>query len=284
MSEGEMDSAFDTRVREFMLGLSEQDSGAQVEDGILNGTIDADQLHLVEDELIDDYLLGTLSPQEEQAFTAHFLRTHDRKQKVALARGLMQHVRLHTAAAKDAFARPRSQPPQFFWRWTSVAGMVASVLLTILLGFQMVRSNRQAQVAREAQDHENGLRAELTLGQNQPATDSLPNLVLTQGITRGVPSLPQLHLPPHSPFVWIRVPLPVFIQGTYSVELLTDAGTSLWMEEFQAASKHSPTISDFAIPTSLLLPGSRYRIRLEEASTAASFEELKTYAFQVAAN
>src|ERR1700723_34749 len=102
MSEGEMDSAFDTRVREFMLGLSEQDSGAQVEDGIVNGTIDADQLHLVEDELIDDYLLGTLSPQEEQAFTAHFLRTHDRKQKVALARGLMQHVRLHTAAAKDA--------------------------------------------------------------------------------------------------------------------------------------------------------------------------------------
>jgi anti-sigma factor RsiW len=42
----------------------------------------ADQLTLVEDELVDDYALGRLSEHERKRFESHFLKAPDRKRKL----------------------------------------------------------------------------------------------------------------------------------------------------------------------------------------------------------
>ena len=74
--------------REFLLGMSDPDAEHVIEVGLLDGTLDVDNLRCVEDELIDDYVFGQLSGQEEAYFLRHFLCTKDRKDKVAFSRSI----------------------------------------------------------------------------------------------------------------------------------------------------------------------------------------------------
>src|SRR5262245_1723559 len=96
----------------------------------------ADQLMLVEDELIDDYVLGRLSEPERIQFENHFLRIPDRKKKLVMAKQLMNY------ASKEALVREEklpSLPPKLVWirrlldPWWKAAAF-ALLLLAVGLG------------------------------------------------------------------------------------------------------------------------------------------------------
>jgi len=284
---GDMELALETKVREFLLGLSLDDFDTQVEDGILNGTIDAGQVRLIEDELIDEFLFGSLSPEEQKAFTTHFLCSEDRKQRLVLARQLIHYAKNHPSATPSTYLakpRPRFWWQHLFWRWTAVTAMACSVLLAVLLGIQLARSIRETQAATDAQNEADRLRAALAQSRSH-SLESVPSLELSPERVRGFDAVPGpvLHLSSRSEFVWIRLQLPAPPEGSFREELIGEAGKSLWKQELPAANKESSIRSDLAIPASLFSPGD-YLIRLEEASPTGTFEETATYAFRVAAN
>jgi anti-sigma factor RsiW len=47
---------------------------------------------MVEDDLIDDYLDGSLSEQESEKFEQHFLATTERREKLRFAKALRRYV------------------------------------------------------------------------------------------------------------------------------------------------------------------------------------------------
>lgn len=47
---------------------------------------------MAEDELIDEYLDGSLSEQEREKFEQHFLATTERREKLSFAKALRRYV------------------------------------------------------------------------------------------------------------------------------------------------------------------------------------------------
>ena len=65
--------------RVFLLGMSDEDAERRIEEGILDGNVDPDDLRTAEDGLIDDYLFNQLSEEEQQNFDSHFLSSPERR-------------------------------------------------------------------------------------------------------------------------------------------------------------------------------------------------------------
>ncbi len=79
-------------IRLYLLSLASDDQQQQVEERLLGDSNYCDQLVILEEELIDDYLLGVLPAEERNRFESHFLTTPKRKWKLALARDLKKHA------------------------------------------------------------------------------------------------------------------------------------------------------------------------------------------------
>ena len=300
-----MELALETRLREYLLGLSGPDSGTEVEIGILQGTIDVDQIRLIEDELIDDFVFGALSPRDQRAFLAHFLCSEDRKQRLALARQLVRCARSYRSPnprPQPTKTHPRFWSQYFVWRWTAIAAMGCSVLLTVLLRNQRARTIHETEAVRIAQNEADRLRTAMAqtrsippqVANSIPATPQtnnqivqlaapVPSLELHPDLIRGIYALPVLRRSPTSELIWIRLQLPEPPKFPFREELIAGTGTRLWMQQFESPNGRSSPRSDLSIPASLLPPGD-YLIRLEEASAQGAFEETATYAFRVAAN
>jgi hypothetical protein len=291
--------------REFLLGISDEEAERLIEEAILAGAVDPDEIHLVEDDLVDDYLFGRLSPEEERGFTEHFLSTAERQQKLAFVRALMQYARKQPSGENEKSqraSRPVPWPVSVSWRITTAVALAASLILAGLLGHQLALLRREAQVARASQNEVLQLQAALAAvkgGSSQPgqtfnslppsselqsrpasAPGGAPLLELAPGLTRGGQKAAQIHLSYGTRLVWINLQLPSSPSHSYREELIAESGERLWMQVFTTASSTGANTSTIALPAALL-PSGDYLIRLEEASENGVFEETASYPFRV---
>ena len=80
------------RIKSYLLGQLAEEDGSQVEARLLTDREFYDELSIVEDDLIDRYLGGTLSDTDRQSFESHFVSSSERQQKVRFARALRKYV------------------------------------------------------------------------------------------------------------------------------------------------------------------------------------------------
>jgi len=102
-------------LRKYLLGNLPPGEIAALEERLLTDSVIYDELLMVEDELIDQYLSGEQSPAERESFEAHFVLAPERQQKVRFARALKKYLErtneLKTqdvVIAESAFSRPVS--------------------------------------------------------------------------------------------------------------------------------------------------------------------------------
>jgi hypothetical protein len=102
-------------LRKYLLGSLPPGEIAALEERLLTDGVFYDELLMVEDELIDQYLSGEQSPAERESFEAHFALTPERQQKVRFARALKKYLsRTDELEAQDvviaepSFSRPVS--------------------------------------------------------------------------------------------------------------------------------------------------------------------------------
>ena len=152
--------------RRFLLGIASEEEQSLVEDAVLADELDASFLLHAEDGLIDDYLLGSLTREEQNRFKTHFLSTEERRQRHAFASALMEYARKQPAE-EHSVGRTflhRSIRAVLSWRQAALLGAAASVLLAVLAGFQQLQLRRQGQIASEARNELTRLRAEIDSG------------------------------------------------------------------------------------------------------------------------
>ena len=80
-----MNLNIDTEVLRSFLGTLEAEPRAELEERILCDPAVYEELLLLEEELIDQYIAGGLSKAERQQFETHFLITAERQRSCALA-------------------------------------------------------------------------------------------------------------------------------------------------------------------------------------------------------
>jgi len=161
----------DETLRAFLLGMSEDEASSRIEEAILDGSMNLEDLLLVEEELIDDYVFGRLSLDETQHFNARFLEGEEWRGKINFSRSIHKHA-LEQANRASSFgfwpfsriasATPtraiRPLSPRFAvvgWRFALVAMLACFLAATVWLGLRTIQlSGELAESARAANERE----------------------------------------------------------------------------------------------------------------------------------
>ncbi len=105
----------DMTIRNYLLGRLDpaSDTVERVDELMLTSSEFLENLGVIEDEIIEEYLEGTLSPADKQSVESHFLRPPERQRKLQHTRLLSNRVRLaNVAHAPDRNKLLQIQPTQ----------------------------------------------------------------------------------------------------------------------------------------------------------------------------
>lgn len=148
------------KIRRFLLGeMSGADERAAFEERFIAEDADLfERIGVVEDELIESYVRGTLSPVEKTKFEQSFLTTETRRARVAFTRTLFDKLSAEKAAtAKKTEAAPENSPVlnsliNFFKtpRFALGAGFAILVLVFGLWFLVLRKSENGSEIVRQA--------------------------------------------------------------------------------------------------------------------------------------
>jgi hypothetical protein len=300
---------FERTLRRYVLGQLDEPLQAELEEMLVSDQDGFEALGVVEDELVEGYLDGSLSEAERVAFERHFLTSPKREGRLSFARALRGQS---AGGAAGRFARPVRvfgiARPQTAWIGlaavlaVSLAGNVWLVSRTAgpagglesppagppaptpvaaargpelaelgaaLAREQAARAGSDARAAR--------LESELTR-----ARAGIVSYALAAGRLRSTGESARLTLPREAVAVRLRLELAAADHPSYRAEIFDQEGELVW-----AASK---LISDedegeaavvLVLPAGLLAAGD-YEVSLSGAPAGSAPEVVGTYAFGVA--
>jgi CHAT domain-containing protein/tetratricopeptide (TPR) repeat protein len=123
------------RIKSYLLGGLSHEEAQRLEVRLLRDDDFVEHLRLVEDELVEDYERGSLTPRERERFEAYFLSTPRRRRK-------LMFVRRMSKFAGEA-AEPARAPAAFAWMTSRAAprwGAAALAVLVALAGVGLWRA------------------------------------------------------------------------------------------------------------------------------------------------
>lgn len=133
----------DKLISQFLLGELSEENKAQLEAQFFNDDEYFDYMLAIEDELIDDYAQGALSPHQRELFEKHFLNSAERRSRVEFARAL--HISATQAmAAQTARGSVEANSKTFWQSLLALFGiqnsalqfaLAAAMVLVLTLGF-----------------------------------------------------------------------------------------------------------------------------------------------------
>jgi hypothetical protein len=158
-----------------LLGELPSEKQEQVEELLLTREDFFEELLIIEDELVDDYLRDKLSADEQKNFRHYFLSTPERYEKLRVARAFKRYLDEKVAAEATVTELKPALKPASWWRALQgylsfpqmrlLAPAMIILLIAIALGALWILKNKQpVQIARE----------ESSPPQLSPSTASIP--------------------------------------------------------------------------------------------------------------
>ena len=241
------------RIKDYLLGRIPEEEDAEVGARLLTDHQFYEELSIVEDELIDRYLGGTLSDSDRESFESHFVSSYERQQKVRFARALRKRVSVTQTA------RLVSPPRSSFFPFRISYAVAAATVLIIVGGSLLLLYRRSLSPSGRV------LAIELT-----PAP-----------ATRDVSEVKQFGLTPDIGSVHLQLDLADNEYQSYEA-VLRDSS----LRSMHTAKNLKPQIvNNFAavivdLNADLLSPGD-YRIQLSGTTPDGRSENVATYSFTV---
>ncbi len=249
-------------IRRYLLGHldADQELVERLDEQMLTDAELSEMVEVVTDEIIEEYLEGTLDPADKQAVETHFLRPPERQAKMRTARLLNRH--LQTAARETASVPPRALPPAVssapYHRAHARAYMeLAAVVLVAASVFYLVGSRQESQLqARNSsqaliQEREQSaaLRQQLNDLQGLQQPETVMRSLFDPTLPRGDARLPELKIGPATKNVHFEISLPPGSNGAYDVRLET-GGNTVWSKaHVQAYTSPDGALLILDVPT-----------------------------------
>ena len=300
---------------QYLLGQLGDTEQQQLEERLMTQDDLFEQVQVLEDELIDEYLKNTLSAQDRADFEKHFLSAPERFKKLRFAEAFRSYVAVENERTEKE--RSKSSFWQTFWAGLRTPTLVLRygfpmVLVGVVIGGLRMGSTIQrlttqvAQIRTEQggwQEREQQLRQlleaqrrrsvelEQQLVLAQPQDQKLPEklsarlvalVVLTPGLVRDSSgTMKRLTVSSETRFVELRLELGDYKYESYRVVLQDIEGS-----EILARNKVKPErsgSSQFLILTlgAKDLPRGDYSLKVSGASKSGEFEPLVSYTFGV---
>lgn len=271
-------------IRDYLLGRLDSDGAlAQRIDELMLGDAEFSEIiDVIEDEIIEEYLEGTLNPEDNAAMESHFLRPPERQLKLRQARFLSRRI---SGTARD----PRDEAPKairehrFFFpvlRQSRLTYMTYVALAALLfLGFSaayLVQSRRrlEAQLSQSTQSLVQERERSASLSQQlgllrtlaQPATVMLS--LVQAGVLRGNTIVPELRIGSGTTKIHVEMALlPHVREGQYGLRLESAGGIAWHTDRIQALSSPEGSILMADVPAQVFAQGeNRFVVRQKDGS------------------
>jgi hypothetical protein len=131
------------RLKRYLIGELGEDDRQEIGERVLIDDQYFAQMEMMEDELIDDYLSGSLSPEEQYRFETHFLNPPSRREKLRFARALRRYVKAEaqvTTATRESELKPVISPSRSGAKpILPLVLKIAAAAAVILAGFGIYR-------------------------------------------------------------------------------------------------------------------------------------------------
>lgn len=259
----------DTNIREYLLGRLDPESGLvdRIDEQLLTNPAFSVSVDVIEDEIIEEYLEGSLKSEDSRAVEAHFLRPPERRRKLEVARLLSHYFAEESYKLKAVTPAPRRRFELFrigrvlpsFRTFAEIAASVVSVILIM----NLLNQRRELDVAIRQMSQqlyqERGRLAianqqlQNTLQPMQPAIGML-NLV-RPGLLRSEQELPDVKISSGTKTLHVEVALLSRTPGHYRVQL-RQAGKLMWSQDgVDAATVPGGAILIVDIPAKVLSQG-----------------------------
>lgn len=254
-------------LRQYLLGQKPETDLSQVEERLMTDAAAYEELLIVEDELIDQYVRGQLSDTDRTSFETYFMRSPERREKLRFAKALNKYVALaadeqQAPASESTAASHLAGPRRFsFWPFQSpvwnYALTAALVVLVVGISWLAVRSWRTP----------------------APSLGTVYAVTLAPGgPSRSDGDIQTISIPADTDTVRLQLMLPADQSTAYSVRILAGDGQMVWQDEsLKPAEASGKKVLEVNVPANLLKRDT-YRIRLR----APSLEEIASYTFRIA--
>lgn len=269
------------RIRAYLLGRIAQADLPDLEQQLLVDAAFYEELSIVEDELIDEYIHGELPTSDRESFDSHFMSAPERREKLRFARALKKHVSAFeteqpyddqaSEAASDRAASIAEPPPKkspFFsflpFQSPVVSYALAAAILLMFVGVAWV-------VFRNVNPRPSGevMAVTLTPGLTREVNEEFKKISISQNVG--------------------RVDLKLQIPGTdsysrYRAELHEARGGKKFEANDLIASQTGITgVVTLPVAAQLLTNGDYY-VKLSGLTPANEYEDVERYSFRVVRN
>lgn len=267
-------------LRQYLLGQLEDADLSHVEERLMSDSKVYEEVLILEDELIDQYVRDQMTPTDRAKFLNYFLRTTEHQQKVRFARALSKYVDAAEPEETQNVSpvdqewfdpsedtshnvRPPSTRRSFpWWPLPTAAYTYASVaiLLVLIAGVSwiVIRGLRSAGPGRVFE-------ATLT-----------PSEVLREGGG----AIQTISIPSGTDTLRLDLVLSDDHSSDYQVNLVASDGSSVWTRDHLSSKEAAGRkVLNVDLPAKDLKPDT-YRIKLRGRSSGA-YEEIEGYSFRV---
>jgi len=237
--------ATDANIREYLLGRLDSDSELveRIDEQLLTDPELSMTIDVVEDEIIEDYLEGSLNAQDRRAVEGHFLRPPERQRKLKTARLFSRYVQEESrkvnatrpSAARSLFAVLRGGRllPAF-----RTCAEIAAALVFVITILNLVNQRRELNLAMSQIRQQLNQERELSAFANQELQHALDSLqpaiamlnLVRPGLQRGEVELPEAKLTSGTKALHIEVALLSSANGKYRVQL-RHKGEMVWSRD-----------------------------------------------------
>lgn len=283
-------------LRRYVLGTLEEDPRLRLEERLVRDPDTFEALGVIEDELTEEYLDGTLTEPERRAYERHRSISPDRHRAPSFfsalrARASAPAAEPQRADSWDPGAWFRTALLQPAWLGAAAALLVASLAGNAWFALAPGSSDETAAptpavlVAKAPPETPAGHRPTTAgtpralLGQ-RPGT-LVPTFTLAAGLLRGGGSLDRIAVPPDARVVRLTLDLPGDDYPLYRATLHDVDGDELWAQsKIKAESTEEQIVLSLLVPTPLM-PYGDYQLKVSGIAEEGEPEGVASYTFRV---
>lgn len=306
----------DEMLKRYLLGSLSEDEQIQVQERFLADHESFEQLKLIEDDLIDEYVQNKLSKVDRRHFEMYYRVTPERRQKVEFAEDLQQALTIRQRsnwlrfvlgqwrAVLDFFATPHPALKSAYALGGIVLFIGGSALLVTTIKLRgeleqlrseqltlMAREQKlQEQMSRERESNKQ-LNEQLSREREQrhelqkqlaispsPQASTVSFVLVTDLIRRASGETKRLIVPKDIAFVQLRLVLENEVEHkNYRAVFATAVGDQIWSEDIKNAAGKAVVVQ---IPAKIFASDD-YTITLFDMDASGTLEEVGEYFFPV---
>lgn len=226
-------------IRDYLLGRldANDEVSSRIDERAIMDSEFSEQLEVIEDEIIEDYLEGNLSAKDREACESHFLRPPERQRRLRSARLLVLHLADPGNVYDPKEVRRETPLNKSLLKFRVYRGYleVAAGILFVASLVYLVRQHRELTEALDEQRQQLLQQGKESAQLNspldvlhKPSVKATLNL-LEPGTLRGDTHLPTLRSGLSGQTIQTQVALPPGVTGIFALEILCDEKT-VWSQ------------------------------------------------------